>query len=185
MMNEVEREQAQEDIEAFVHWVLQFLGRLREAGNLEAGNGLLFDPAALEQVGAAWQSFMADFEGWEVKVRNPERDAVQRLQVHGLYGPQLHAKLWLVFYFYAQFLNSLPARTRDQLFVPIALQVERAARDAQAAAAMPNQPGRTSQGILKTLIEAIDIPLDSIIAALGLNGSITEIKKMLGVSIPP
>lgn len=169
-------EPARADILAFVAWVLQLLERLREGDRIETGDGPLLDPDAMMVFRDAWPNFKDDFDGsgWKAKVSNAEPAA---LQDHGLYGPQLATKLWMVSYLFRRFLATLPDNSRQPL--DVAPSWSRAAQ----APEVQTRPHDRPRGLLKRLIEAIDIPLDSIVAALGLNGSITEVKKLLGVSI--
>lgn len=175
MIDSQQLKPARDDIRAFIEWVLVFLERL-QSGNVRTADGLLFDDMALMVYRDAWPGFRQDFRdsGWEDLVRNAEPD---KLQAHGLYGPQLAVKLWMVSALLQRFLASLPEEDRQRLAVPIRWNANAQAPQAVARA------GDKPKGLLKRLIEAIDIPLDSIVAALGLNGSITEVKKLLGVSI--
>jgi hypothetical protein len=131
----------------------------------------------------AWPAFHTDFSdsGWRKTVQGAE---AAPLEAHGLYGTQLALKLWLVHYLLERFLLSVPHASKQlniergfgSTVQASATQQANADHDRRAASEKP-------KGLLKRLIEAIDIPLDSIIAALGLNGSVTEIKKVFGASV--
>jgi hypothetical protein len=175
MIDSQQLKPAQEDIRAFIDWVLDFLERL-QSGNVRTADGLLFDANALMVYRDAWPGFEEDFQssGWRDRVGNAEP---AQLQAHGLYGSQLWVKLWMVSYLLQRFLATLPEEERQRLSV-LPRWNSRA-----LAPQVASHPGDKPKGLLKRLIETIDIPLDSIVAALGLNGSITEVKKLLGVSI--
>lgn len=167
---------ARADILAFVAWVLDFLERLRQGDHIETDDGPLLDPNAMGVFRDAWPYFSEDFggSGWQAQVWAA---APAALQGHGLYGQQLATKLWMVSYLLQRFLATLPENGRQQL------DVAPSWNPAAQAPAVRARPQDRPRGLLKRLIEAIDIPLDSIVAALGLNGSVTEVKKLLGVSI--
>lgn len=169
-------EPARADILAFVAWVLELLERLREGDHIETDDGPLLDRNAMMVFRDAWPDFQADFggSGWQARVSAAEPAA---LQAHGLYGPQLATKLWMVSYLFQRFLATLPENGRQRLGAAPSWRLAAQAPEVQA------RPHDRPKGLLKRLIEVIDIPLDSIIAALGLNGSVTEAKKLLGVSI--
>ena len=183
MMQTAELDQAKQDIEAFVTWVLLFLERLKEGGDIVTDEGPLLQPFARGMIRDAWPAFNTDFadSGWRKTIQNAQADP---LQAHGLYGTQLALKLWLVHYLLERFLLSVPHASNqlsvDRLFArsvqASATQQANVDHDRSAASKKP-------KGLLKQLIEAIDIPLDSIIAALGLSGSVTEIKKAFGASV--
>ena len=183
MMQAAELDQARQEIEAFVTWVLLFLEKLKESGDIVTDDGPLLLPLARGMIRDAWPAFHADFShsGWRQTIQGAEP---RSLQAHGLYGTQLALKLWLVHYLLERFLLSLP-HARSQLRVEqqfghsvqaSATQQANLDHDQRAASEKP-------KGLLKRLIEAIDIPLDSIISALGLDGSVTEIKKVFGASV--
>jgi hypothetical protein len=183
MMRTAELDQSRQEIEAFVAWVLLFLERLKESGDIVTDEGPLLLPFARGLIRDAWPDFQADFSesGWQQTVRDAEAGPVQ---AHGLYGTQLALKWWMVHYLLERFLLSVP-HTSEQLNVE-----RRFGRAVQASASQQAQTDHNSRaasekpkGLLKRLIEAIDIPLDSIIAALGLSGSVTEIKKVFGASV--
>ena len=183
MMQAAEHDQARQELEAFVAWVLLFLERLKDSGDIVTDEGPLLLPLARGMIRDAWPAFHADFSdsGWRQTLREAQ---AQPLQSHGLYGTQLALKLWLVHYLLERFLLSVPDASR-------LLGVERQfGRTVQASAfeqAYADHGRRAAsekpKGLLKRLIEAIDIPLDSIISALGLDGSVTEIKKVFGASV--
>lgn len=169
-------EPARADILAFVAWVLDLLERLREGDRIETDDGPLLEPNAMMVFRDAWPNFKDDFggSGWQARVSDAKPAA---LQDHGLYGPQLATKLWMVSYLFQRFLATLPENGRQQLGAAPSW------RPAAQAPEVRARPQDRPRGLLKRLIEAIDVPLDSIVAALGLNGSVTEVKKLLGVSI--
>lgn len=188
MLHAEELEPARQDLVRFVDWILKFLEKLKD---LEAEDGLLFDPSLLGRLRDAWPAFLQDFteSGWRSKVLDAEAEP---LQAHGLYGPQLHFKLWLVRYLLVRFLLSLPEAQRRQLGMettwggPSLQSAEVAAAEfhrQRSGASSQAGPTEKPKGLLKKLIEAIDVPLESLIAALGLDGSVTEIKKVFGLSI--
>jgi hypothetical protein len=188
MLHADDLEPARKDLALFVDWILEFLDKLKD---LESGDGLLFDPPLRGQIRDAWPAFRRDFSdsGWRFTVLNAE---AAQLQAHGLYGPQLLLKFWLVRYLLERFLLSLPEAYRQQLSVDMAWGGTSLQGAVDAAETVHRQPyGAAGQvgaaekpkGLLKKLIEAIDVPLDSLIAALGLDGSVTEIKKVFGLSI--
>ncbi|GLS13815.1 hypothetical protein [Hydrogenophaga electricum] len=155
---------------------LEFPERLHPA-NVPPDKGPLLDEGALSMYRHAWSHFKEDFQrsGWEEKVNDA---TPTKLQEHGLYGAQLQAKLGMVSYLLERFLATLPTENQQHLRTP----PERSLL-ASAPEAAPRKEDDKPQGLLKRLIEAIDILLDSSIAALGLNGSVTEVKKLLGVAI--
>lgn len=150
---------------------LEFPERLHPA-NVPPDMGLLFDEGALSVYRHAWSDFKKDFQRSEWKEKVKQADAT-KLQEHGLYGAQLQAKLGMVSYLLERFLATPPTENQQHLKTP---------PEWSLPALAPGGPSKP-QGLLKRLIEAIDILLDSIIAALGLNGSVTEVKKLLGVAI--
>lgn len=183
MIQTTELDQAKQDIGAFVAWVLLFLERLKESGDIVTDEGPLLQPFARGMIRDAWPAFATDFSdsGWRKTIQNAEADP---LQAHGLYGTQLALKLWLVHYLLERFLFSVP-HARKQLSVELLFGRTVQASASQQANADHDRRGAIEKpkGLLKRLIDAIDIPLDSIIAALGLNGSVTEIKKVFGASV--
>lgn len=150
---------------------LEFPERLHPA-NVPPDKGPLLDEGALSMYRHAWSHFKEDFQrsGWEEKVNDA---TPTKLQEHGLYGAQLQAKLGMVSYLLERFLATLPTENQQHLRTP---------PERSLLASAPGGPSKP-QGLLKRLIEAIDILLDSSIAALGLNGPVTEVKKLLGVAI--
>lgn len=156
---------------------------MKESGEIVTDDGPLLLPLARSMIRDAWPAFHTDFSdsGWRKTVQGAQAAPLEAL---GLYGTQLALKLWLVHYLLERFLLSVPD-ARKQLSVELVFGRTVQASANQQANINHDRRGASEKpkGLLKRLIETIDIPLDSIIAALGLNGSVTEIKKVFGASV--
>ncbi len=188
MLEAKDLEPARKELLHFLDWLLVFLEKLKE---VDKGDAILFDQPSLGQLRDAWPSFQRDFSesNWTSKVNHA---GAAPLQAHGLYGQQLQLKLWLVRYLLERLLLSLPDRYREHLTVDIkwgdssrqsAVDQANAVQRQRSETGSPPGGAEKPKGLLRKLIEAIDVPLDSLIAALGLDGSVTEIKKAFGLSI--
>ena len=174
-----EARDAREEMESFVEWMLQFFDALLK----EARNGPLFNPFVVEGLRSAWPEFVRDFSSsrWQGRLRDlPEN----RLEEHGLYGEQLALKLWLIRYWLERFYR---AHGRLVAYPELALwtrKVEAPARNA-AASSLPASGGSVGgvKDAFKKLIEGIDIFLESLTAASGMNGAVVEIKKLFGMAV--
>jgi hypothetical protein len=178
-METQEARDAREEMESFVEWLLQFFDALLK----EARNGPLFNPFVVEGLTSAWPEFLEDFSSsrWQELVRDiPEN----RLEEHGLYGQQLWLKLWLIRYWLERFYRAQGKATAYPESAVWTRKVEAPARNAAASSAPAS--GRSVGSIkdaFKKLIEGIDIFLESLTTASGMNGAIVEIKKLFGMAV--
>lgn len=158
---------------------------------------LVNNDIATRNIGA-FKSLKEQFSSDTFRIAADTADA-NSIWAHGLYGNQLRAKLFAVHFFVSKFNKNVLRRQSSQFTIqPIptlpaeilnALRVS--ASDEPPATESSNQqndeqskkPRFFVAAFLKKIIEAVDVPLDSIVAALGINGSITEVKKLLGVSL--
>jgi hypothetical protein len=175
---------AREDIEQFLTWLLAFFDSLLRHPSLGTRDGPLFDPAIFGQLQEAWPEFREDFNGskWQGKVNDTSSTA---LEAHGLYGRQLALKLWAIRYLLARFVRDIGEQQASGLAAPAGWdEPVRASALASASSAVSHE-GRLDKikAAFKKLIEGVDIFLESVFTATGINGSVVEIKKMFGLSI--
>jgi hypothetical protein len=175
---------AREDIEQFVKWLLDFFDSLLRQPQIGTGDGPLFDRSIFGQLQESWPEFGADFERsqWQERVRRAPSAA---LEAHGLYGRQLDLKLFAIRYLLARFLRDIGEQQASGLAVPTQWDEQVRPEALASASAAVSHEGRIDKikAAFKKLIEGVDIFLESVFSATGINGSVVEIKKMFGLSI--
>lgn len=183
-------DQIENDRELIYHylvWCMGFIGYLAAVQTPSINGQRLVAEELSEHNNAAVDSLVrqVSIDDLELATRRGE---INRLWSHGLYGPQLRAKLFAV-HFLVSDLNQRLEISRSNLssIDPIPNFPERIQDVLNINSGQKNISNYKSKffvgKFLKRIIEAVDIPLDSILAALNLDGAIMETKKLLGVSI--
>jgi hypothetical protein len=185
MATEAELAHAKESMQDFIVWLLRFLRNLAYEPFYRDATGAtrpLIDDALRSRMQSAWQAFEADFETADVQNKIARAEA-ESIIAHGLYGDQLHAKLWMICYLLERLTQEAGVS-----YPPGATALPLAAPDVQAAqaAARRKEPKKKPGGLKRAFqnwFKGVDVFLDSVIAATGMDGAIKEIKELFGLAV--
>ncbi|MFM2398114.1 MAG: hypothetical protein RL341_271 [Pseudomonadota bacterium] len=185
MATETELADAKKRMQGFIVWLLRFLQNLIYEPYYRDADGRmqpLLDEALRSRMQSAWVEFARDFEASSYRTQidqaNPEY-----IIAHGLYGAQLNTKLWMICFL----LERLSQDARLQ-YPPGATALPLAPADVQAAqaaarrAAPKRKPGAVKRAF-QNWFKGVDVFLDSVIAATGMDGAIKEIKELFGLAV--
>jgi hypothetical protein len=185
MATATELAHAKESMQSFIVWLLRFLRNLTYEPFYRDAEGKmqpLLDDALRTRLQAAWAAFEQDFEasGYQTKI---ERANAERIIAHGLYGDQLHAKLWMICYLLERLTQEAGVS-----YPPGATALPLAPADVQSAqaAARRKEPKKKPGGLKRAFqnwFKGVDVFLDSIIAATGIDGAVKEFKELFGLAV--
>jgi hypothetical protein len=185
MATPTELAHAKQSMQSFIGWLLRFLQNLVYEPFYRDAEGKmrpLLDEALRNRMRSAWVEFARDFEvsGYRTKIDNAD---AQRIIAHGLYGDQLHAKLWMICYLLERLTQEAGVS-----YPPGATALPLAPADVQSAqaAARRKEPNKKPGGLKRAFqnwFKGVDVFLDSVIAATGMDGAIKEIKELFGLAV--
>jgi hypothetical protein len=185
MATEAELAHAKQSMQSFIVWLLRFLRNFAYEPFYRDAEGKmrpLMDDALRSRMQSAWVAFEKDFEASSYQTKIAHANA-ENIIAHGLYGDQLHAKLWMICFLLERLVQEAGVN-----YPPGATALPLTPTDVRSAtqAARRKEPKKKPGGLRRTFqswFKGVDVFLDSVIAATGLDGAIKELKELFGLAV--
>jgi hypothetical protein len=185
MATPAELAHAKQSMQGFIIWLLRFLQNLIYEPFYRDFDGRmqpLLDDALRSRMQSAWVEFARDFEasGYQTKISHAD---AENIIAHGLYGVQLQAKLWMICFLFERLSQEAGVQyPPGATALPLAPADVQTAQAAARRAEPKKKPGAVKRAF-QNWFKGVDVFLDSVIAATGMDGAIKEIKELFGLAV--